>query len=398
VSEKPGSGPLIAKKVSTQEIFSMTQASPSTNSQAFGTSFAPIVTSPERMDLEWFRSVLGSAGLLTESDVSSVKLEPVGGGVIARMVRATLTYAGPTSAPASVVVKYPTDDPGSFGLAQAMGMYELETRFYRDVAPLVPNMGLAKCYLAQLADDATNFTLVLEDLGGTAVAGDVLKAASADECSRALGELVVFQAPLWNSPKVAELEWLADPRRAIGVFDALPAGLETFITRFGDRLDAAHVKLFESVLPRAGEWVRSWKAPTVVQHGDFRSDNLMYPKDPRSDRTVVVDFQTVRLGPPGLDAAYFLGASLPTDERRAVERDLIAEYHRRLVNSGVAGFDFDAAWSAYREGAMYGVFLFVGMGAQVEDSDRAVAVITDQIRRYADMAIDLEAPQAAGLA
>jgi hypothetical protein len=42
--------------------------------------------------------------------------------------------------------------------------------------------------------------------------------------------------------------------------------------------------------------------------------------------------------------------------------------------------------------------LFVGMGAQVEDSERAVAVITDQIRRYADMAIDLEAPKAAGLA
>ena len=206
----------------------MTQASPSTNSQAFGTSFAPIVTSPERMDLEWFRSVLGGAGLLAESDLSSVKLEPVGGGVIARIVRATLTYAGPTSAPASVVVKYPTDDPGSFGLAQAMGMYELETRFYRDVAPLVPNMGLAKCYLAQLADDATNFTPVLEDLGGTAVAGDVLKAASADECSRALGELVAFQAPLWNSPKVAELEWLADPRRTIGVFDALPAGTERY--------------------------------------------------------------------------------------------------------------------------------------------------------------------------
>jgi hypothetical protein len=29
------------------------------------------------------------------------------------MVRATLTYTGPTSAPKSVVVKYPTDDPGS---------------------------------------------------------------------------------------------------------------------------------------------------------------------------------------------------------------------------------------------------------------------------------------------
>jgi ecdysteroid kinase len=377
----------------------MTQAStPAGSAQARGTTSTPIVTRPDQMNLDWFRSALGGAGLLTESDLTAVELEPVGGGVIARMVRATLTYAGPTTAPSSVVVKYPTDDPGSYGLAQAMGMYELETRFYQDVAPLVPNMGLARCYLAQLADDATNFNLVLEDLSETAAAGDVLKAASADECSRALGELVAFQAPLWNSPKVAEFQWLADPRRTIGVFDALPAGLETFVARFGDRLDASHIKLFESVLPRAGEWVRSWKAPTVVQHGDFRSDNVMYPTDPGSDRTVVLDFQTVRLGPPGLDAAYFLGASLPTDQRRAVERDLIAEYQQRLAKSGVEDFDFDAAWAAYREGAMYGVFLFVGMGARVEDSERAVSVITDQIRRYADMAIDLDAPQAAGLA
>lgn len=360
---------------------------------------APIqlATSPEQMSLEWFRTVLGSAGLLAESDLSGVEIEPVAGGVIARMVRARLTYAGPTSAPGSVLVKYPSDDPGSYGLAQAMGMYELETRFYQDVAPMLPDMGLARCYLAQLAEDATTFNLVLEDLAGEMYAGDVLKAATADECSRALGELVAFQAPLWNSSKVGELEWLADPRRTLGVFDALPAGLETFIARFGDRLDASHVKLFESVLPHAGRWVRSWKAPTVVQHGDFRSDNIMYSTDPNSDRTVVLDFQTVRLGPPGVDVAYFLGSSLPTDQRRAVERDLIAEYHQRLVNSGVEGFDFDAAWAAYREGAMYGVFLFVGMGAQVEDSERAVAVITDQIRRYADMAIDLEAPQAAGL-
>ncbi|UXA11514.1 ecdysteroid 22-kinase family protein [Mycobacterium sp. SMC-8] len=368
----------------------MTQASTPTGT-------APIVTSPEQMDLEWFRTALGGAGLLAESDLSNVEVAPVGNGVIARMARATLTYAGPTSAPASVVVKYPTEDPGSYGLAQAMGFYELETRFYQDVAPLVPNMGLAHCYLAQLASNNHDFNLILEDLSGSSVAGDVFRAATADECSRALGELVAFQAPLWNSPKLAQLEWLANPQRTIATFDALPAGLETFVARFGDRLDPAHIELFEAVLPRAGEWVRSWKAPTVVQHGDFRSDNLMFPTDASSARTVVVDFQTVRMGPPGVDAAYFVGASLPTDQRRTAERDLVADYHRRLVAAGVEDYDFDAAWAAYREGALYGVFLFVGMGAQVEDSEHAVSVITDQIRRYADMAIDLESAQAASL-
>ena len=45
---------------------------------------------------------------------------------------------------------------------------------------------------------------------------------------------------------------------------------------------------------------------------------------------------------------------------------------------------------------MYGVFLFVGMASQVESTERGDRVIADQIRRYADMALDLDAPHAAG--
>ena len=181
----------------------------------------PIAVTPEAMTVDWFRAMLGRAGVLAESDLSAVELEPVGGGLIARMVRATLTYAGPTTAPRSVVVKFPTDDPGSLGLALAMGMYELETRFYQDIAPLVPDMGLPVCYLAQLSDDATKFNLILEDLSEAMRPGDVLKTASIGECASGLGELVKFQAPLWNSPAVVQLQWLADRSARIGVFDAL---------------------------------------------------------------------------------------------------------------------------------------------------------------------------------
>ena len=46
---------------------------------------------------------------------------------------------------------------------------------------------------------------------------------------------------------------------------------------------------------------------------------------------------------------------------------------------------------------MYGGFLFVGMASQVESTERGDRVIVNQIRRYADMAIDLDAPRAAGL-
>lgn len=357
----------------------------------------PILDSADLMTRDWFHAVLTEAGLLAEADLAAVDLEPVEGGIIARMVRATLTYTRPTAAPASVVVKFPSGDPGSRGLAVAMGMYELETLFYRDIAPMVPEFSVAQCYSARLSEDAQSFNLLLEDLGIEMCPGNVLEAATLSECSTALGELVKFQAPLWNSAALARLEWLADPRRTMGVFDSLPAGLAPFLDRFGDHLDPSHVRLFEAVVPRAGEWVRSWKPPTVVQHGDFRSDNLMFSTDPQSGRAVVVDFQTVRLGPPGLDPAYYLGSSLPTVDRRASERELIAEYHDRLLFSGVEGYDFDSCWSAYREGAMYGVLLFVGMASQVESSERGDRIIVDQIRRYADMALDLDSPQAAGL-
>ncbi|WP_280341870.1 phosphotransferase [Nocardia neocaledoniensis] len=354
-----------------------------------------VAMSTADMTTDWFQSVLKAAP--GTPGIAEVALAPIGGGLLARMVRATLTYADKTTAPTSVVVKFPTDDPGSSGLAQAMGLYELETSFYRDIAPQLTEMSLPKCYHSYFDPGSNLFNLVLEDLSGRTRPGDVLQASSLDECASVLRQLVNFQAPLWNSPALHELEWIANPARTFGIFDGLSAGLVPFLDRFGHGLEPEHVQLFESVLPRAGEWVRSWKSPTVVQHGDFRTDNIMFGTDSDAGTATVIDFQTVRLGPPGVDPAYFLGSSLSTETRRSAERDLITDYHQQLLGAGVTGFAFDECWASYREGALYGVFLFVGAASQVESTERGDRLIVDQIRRYADMAIDLDSVAVAGL-
>jgi aminoglycoside phosphotransferase (APT) family kinase protein len=348
------------------------------------------------MTPSWFERVLGKAGVLGGAEVVSAAVAPIGGGAIARMVRAELAYGGPTEAPPAVIVKFPTDDPGSLAVAQAMGLYELEVRFYQDIAPLVPNLSRPRCYLAEI-DESSRFVLVMEDLSGRTKPGDVLTASTLEECANTLEQLVNLQAPTWNSKTVADLNWIADPTRTHQVFDGLAAGLRPFVDRFGHGLAAEHVTLFEKVLPHAGEWARSWSSPTVVQHGDFRSDNVLVGISADAPSATVIDFQTVRLGPPGVDPAYFLGSSLPTADRRVAERDLITDYHHKLVAAGVDGFDFDDCWSAYREGALYGVCLFVGMASQVESTERTDRIIVDQIRRYADMAIDLDSLKVAGL-
>lgn len=347
-----------------------------------------IIHSAEELTPEWFAAVL-------DAPVSDVELEPVGGGLMARSARATLSYEG-GEGPASVVVKYPTDDEGSFGLAQATRMYELEVAFYRDVAPIV-TASVPGCRLAVHDPETGLFTLVLEDLSAHSRPGDVLTLSTLDDASAVLAELVGLQAPTWNNTELLELPWLADDAPTLGMFDQFPLGLEPFIERFQAVLEPEHVELFQSVLPKSGQWARSWRPPTVVQHGDFRTDNIMFGTTPDAPPVTIIDFQTVRLGPPGLDVAYFVGASLSTEDRQAGDRDLIAEYHGRLQAAGIEGFSFDDCWQSYREGALYGVFLFVGLASQVESTERGDQVIAEQIKRYADMAIDLDAAGAAGL-
>ncbi|GLZ26655.1 aminoglycoside phosphotransferase [Stutzerimonas stutzeri] len=318
-----------------------------------------IITNPDGMTSEWFTSLLSDAGVLKGGRVESVELNAFGGGVMTNMVQAKLSYSGASDAPASVLVKYPSADEGNLGIARIMGLYELEVRFYRDIAPRLQKMSIPKCYTAQFDDGTGRFVLVIEDLSATTKPGTGLETLSEKECSAVLRELANFQAPLWNSPMLGEIDWLADNQRTLGFFDAIPAGLAPYLERFGNKLDPEHVKLFESVVPQSGQWARSWKAPNVLQHGEFRAANVLFGVAPTAPDVTVLDFQTVRVGPPGVDPAYFLGASLTTDDRRCMERRLIESYHRNLVDAGVQRFSWDDCWRSYCEGALYGVFMYV---------------------------------------
>ena len=351
-----------------------------------------VVSSTDGLTPEWFTRALGSFG----SAVTEVQIDRVGGGAMCQMVRATLTWDATDGSPASVIVKFPTSDGGTRALAQAMRMYELEVRFYRDLLPHLADVSTPTRHFAELDEATGAFTLVLADLSGQTRPGDVLTESTGDECSAVLTELAHLQSASWNSPTTAAMPWLADHQRTVQVFDSMPAGLEPWLNRFGHALEPAQVALFETVIPQAGKWVRAWDGPSVVQHGDLRTDNILFSLD-RVPRATLLDFQTVRLGPPGMDPAYFLGSSLSTETRRRTERVLLKEFHDRLTATGVSGYDFNDCFRAYREGALYAVYLFCGLSSQVAPSERVDRVIADQTRRYADMALDLEAAQLAGL-
>jgi hypothetical protein len=85
-------------------------------------------------------------------------------------------------------------------------------------------------------------------------------------------------------------------------------------------------------------------------HGDYRLDNMLF--DPDRTSITVVDWQTMGVGLPARDLAYFTATSLAPDVRAEIEQDLVGRYHEALLSYGVTDYDADTCWRDYRLGVI----------------------------------------------
>ena len=65
-----------------------------------------------------------------------------------------------------------------------------------------------------------------------------------------------------------------------------------------------------------------------------------------------MDWQTLTIGLPARDVAYFVGTSVQPQHRARVERDLVRTYHEALTGQGVGGYDEQTCWQDYRLGML----------------------------------------------
>jgi aminoglycoside phosphotransferase (APT) family kinase protein len=342
-----------------------------------------LVRRVEEIDARWMGSVLGA-------EVEAVGVEAIGTGQLGSVFRVTPAYAAGVTGPRTVIVKLASTDAGARQQGMALGVYETETRFYAKIAPRI-TMAVPACHLAEVDPQSGWFTLVFEDLGGRAVVGDVLAGGTLEQAQAAVDALVGLQAPLWNEPELEEEAWLASPDATVALFASFTGQVEPFLDRFGGLLEPAQADLIRRALPRAVDWVRSWSGPRVVQHGDYRLDNMLFGAAPDAPMVTVVDWQTARLGPPLLDLGYYLGACLATEDRRRHERSLIERYHEGLVAGGVSDFSLEDTLADYRATSLYGLYLAVGMALRVKQTDRGDAMFAAATRQYADLALDHDA-------
>ncbi|PQM45349.1 phosphotransferase [Mycobacterium talmoniae] len=302
----------------------------------------------EDLTPDWLTTALQHGGVVAPSArVAGVEATTIGTGAT-RLGSPMHPYPFRGEGPASVIVKLPSTDEGSRQLGAAVGIYESEVRFFREIASTV-DIRVPDVYFAALESDSGRFTLVLEDLGGFATVGDMIAGARPEQAELALAELAGLQAPRWNDPELTRLPWLADTTRTRMLFAMVAPAVENFVERFGERLNPRHVDLIRRLAPLAAQVPDLvWRPPFVVCHGDYRVDNLMFGNTEDAPPITVIDWQVVRVGPPLLDAATFMASCVEPEWRRANEHRLLDAHHRRLVERGVSGDSRDDVRDDYR--------------------------------------------------
>src|SRR6516164_2709800 len=162
---------------------------------------------PSDVTPEWLTQVLSHAGVLhAGARVTAFEGTPIGTGQMADTTRFTLAYDEPGAGPGAVVGKFASADDQSRGTGLALRAYEIEVRFYREVAALVGTR-VPDHYAAEVEPETGWFTLLLQDIVGGRQ-GDQIEACGPDVAAAVLTEMAGLHAPCWERPELAGLEWL----------------------------------------------------------------------------------------------------------------------------------------------------------------------------------------------
>lgn len=316
--------------------------------------------------------------------VASADVERIGTGQMAGSHRVTLVFDGdPAGLPTSMVAKVPDGSPDRRAISA--NSYRLEVDFYRNIAPLL-TARVPRCFAAERSETGEEFVLLLEDLAPREV-GDQLAGCDLDHALVAVENLAGVHGPVWGGEALRGLLDPLGPDTIDGTRAVFPMLTEMFFERFGGRLSDTARRVLEDFAPLAGSFLAEQRETSGLVHGDYRLDNLLFSPD-LSD-VAIVDWQTVGLGLPGRDLAFFIATSFQPELRREVEDELISRYHRALVGEGVEGYDLSLCRTDYAYGMMQVPLTVVFGSAIAERTERGDDMFLAMTERAAAAMVDL---------
>jgi Ecdysteroid kinase-like family len=333
-----------------------------------------VVERPDQLTPAWLAAALGAGD--SPAAIGPVTAEPVGTGQMSVTLRVRLDGEG--NGGRSVIVKLARPEVASGPIARMA--YAKEIAFYTELAPALP-VRTPRCHHAAIADDASAFTLVLDDLVDSRP-GDQIQGCPVAAAEAAVVNLAALHGPTWCAEEIARRAWLTtDPSLSA---EALAPVLEAAADQFADRFAGELTVGERAVLDASRQVLAPWMvapAPTfAVVHGDYRLDNLLFSLGD-AGKVAAVDWQTVGIAQPGRDLAYFLGTCLAVDDRRRHEDDLVARYHGALAAQGVDDYSLDQCMDDYRAGMLHGPLIILLGRFTATTTDRGDAMFLAMWRR-----------------
>ena len=234
---------------------------------------------------EWLTDVLAAGGRLEDARVADVDVENISAGVgfAGRALRLDITYdPSDTPLPGSLILKLPSPDPGMREMMNALRGYELEGRFYEQLAEQTP-LRVPVCYWSAVDVEGGDYALLLEHLDGLRT-GDQQASCTESEAEAIVRALATMHAAWWDSQELRRHDWLPAFDETGAVWqERSRVGLQPFLDQHGgwlpDGFDSTNERIVERLIELQGGVDGS---PQTLVHGDFRLENMMFG-EPRSD-------------------------------------------------------------------------------------------------------------------
>ena len=309
-----------------------------------------IPQTPEGVDAAWLnRAVPGWP------PISAVQHDDIGEGtgIFGQISRLTLRYTDGGVSPDRVIVKMACLEPENLAIANALGIYERELRFYEELADQLP-FRIPESYFAHRGEDG-RFVLIIEDLSGEYEVGDQVVGATPAQAEAVVDALVPFHAMWWEHPDLDSMEWLPVPN-APAYKAAVPAiyraGLPVLEAEWSDKVSSAALAAARAVEPKFEELMdRSAGPPRTVIHTDTRLDNIFFAAD-GSNQVALIDFQLALRARAVADVAYLVGTSMSIEDGAVHWQRLLRRWHDGIAASGI-DYPWDDCLTHYKEAAMY---------------------------------------------
>jgi hypothetical protein len=291
------------------------------------------------------------------------------------------------------VIKTPSDDESSRA-AGAPGAYLKEVRFYEQLQQRVEVQTPEMLFAA--IDESTNaFVLVLEDLR-PAQQGDQIDGCTVEQAQLAALNIAGLHGPTWCDESLRDLTWLVPSPEETAATRAqlqqvLLALTEAFIGRYEPLLEDGHAELLKWFATRVDQWLDLHPDRFALTHADHRLDNLLFGTAEGGHPVSAVDWQTIGLRNPLADVAYLLGTGLEPETRRAVEHEIVHDYHKELVSFGVDDYPASLCVEDYASESFHALLIIVLGSMMAGQTPRGDQMFMTMLRRSARQIDDLDA-------